>query len=119
MATVKFNDITTEHETMLDLAARLAACCTFYYAEQREAAKKASQRFDGRVAVWLVYSFARNEWRLERPGAWIEDDEDFAVFTIDGHSSEGEASRLQLIETGKVQTLEEPNSGRPHGKERW
>lgn len=94
MTKVLFDTITTEHETTLEVAARLAACCTFYYAEQRSRAD-----FRGVVDVVLVHMPDGDSWRLAEPGSGVGAAERAYLFRIDGRSNEGASAReiLRMI----------------------
>lgn len=85
----------TEHATEHELAARLAACCTFTYADHRDIMRNALRTFTGILDVWLVYSPSANTWRIvpREMGARTYDGEATHMFTIDGHKSEGEHAR--------------------------
>lgn len=98
MAKVIYADVTTEHETALEVASRLAACCTFFYAHARAAYGRPLPMLE----VWLVFSFTENAWRITNPGDWIADGEDVTAYKIDPHKCEGEIGREihKLIEAG-------------------
>lgn len=90
MIKVQYNSLMTEHETAHEVAMRLAACCTFYYAEHRPLTER------GTVQVQLVYHPSANMWRLAAPGAAIAVVEHVIPYTIDGGKSEAQTNRALL-----------------------
>jgi hypothetical protein len=87
---VVYNAVTTEHETAIDVATRLAACCTFYYSDSGEEMRKHGRYPGPERDVWLVFTmaitFTDTSWRVVDPQSWIEDDEEVIAYVIDGRS---------------------------------
>lgn len=96
MIKILYSSLVTEHETTLEVAARLAACCTFFYAEQH----KRAHVINGCTVVQLVWHPDARMWRLAEPGASIAVVETAIAYTIDGRKSEAQTQRaiLGLIE---------------------
>lgn len=102
MAKVIHNGITTEHETAIELSARLAACCTFYFADTRDMMRKQGRTPGDLRVCWIVLDITADTWRVCDPQAWLEDHEEVVdEYTINGRKSEGEIGRelLKLITT--------------------